>query len=128
MAAPNGAFTTGKDDGDVRRRNVQTYDKANGGTVYKIEAEDTKKLQKVSSLEPVAAGELSSTADSAMAAFRPHRLSRRMGVCDRTPDLHGARFFYANVADRAITYRHLGRSSVSPPWQNAAQPCPIAAD
>jgi hypothetical protein len=108
MAAPNGAFTTGKDDGDVRRRNVQNYEKANGGTVYKMEAEDTKKIQKVSSLEPVAAGELSSAADSAIAAFRPHCLSRRMGVCDGTPDLHGACFLHADVADRAITYRHLG--------------------
>ena len=51
MAAAHDAFTTGKDDGDVRRRNIQTYEKANGGTVYKIEAEDTKKLQKVSSSE-----------------------------------------------------------------------------
>lgn len=53
MAASNGAFTTGKDEGDIRRRNIQTYEKANGGTVYKIEAEDTKKLEKV---RPVEAG------------------------------------------------------------------------
>ncbi len=57
MAATNHAFTTGKDDGDVRRRNIQTYEKANGGTVYKIEAEDTKKVQKVSSCEVGAARE-----------------------------------------------------------------------
>jgi hypothetical protein len=108
MAAPNGAFTTGKDDGDVRRRNVQTYEKANGGTVYKLEAEDTKKLQKVTSLEPGAAGELSAAADSSTAAFRLHRFSQRMGICDRTPDFYGTCLLYANVADRAITHRHLG--------------------
>jgi hypothetical protein len=47
MTSSNGAFTTGRDDGDSRRRNVQSYEKTNGGTVIKIEAEDTKKLQKV---------------------------------------------------------------------------------
>ena len=56
MAATHDAFATGKDEGDVRRRNIQTHEKANGGTVYKIEAEDTKKLQKVSSSEARAAG------------------------------------------------------------------------
>lgn len=55
MAATRDAFTTGKDDGDLRRRNIQTHEKANGGMVYKIEAEDTKKLQKVSSSEARAA-------------------------------------------------------------------------
>jgi dolichyl-phosphate-mannose-protein mannosyltransferase len=52
MASANSPFTSGKDDGDVRRRNVQSYEKANGGTVYRLEAEDTKKLQKVSQLKP----------------------------------------------------------------------------
>ena len=49
MATPNGAYASGagKDDAEVRRRNVQSFEKANGGTVYKLEAEDTKKLQKV---------------------------------------------------------------------------------
>jgi general stress protein 26 len=49
MAASDAIFTTARDDGEVRRRNIQTYEKANGGTVYKIDAEDTKKLHKVSS-------------------------------------------------------------------------------
>ena len=47
MAASSAALATGEDDGDIRRRNVQSYEKANGGTVYKVEAEDTKKLHKV---------------------------------------------------------------------------------
>ena len=47
MAASHGTFTTGTEEGDVRRRNVQTYDKINGSTVYKIEAKDSKKLSKV---------------------------------------------------------------------------------
>ncbi len=47
MAASNGAFTSGagKDEAELRRRNVSSYEKANGGAVYKFEAEDTKKLQ-----------------------------------------------------------------------------------
>ncbi len=64
MAATPNAFTTGKDDGDVRRRNIQTHEKANGGTVYKIEAEDTKKVQKVSSSEAGVARRCLLTADS----------------------------------------------------------------
>ncbi len=55
MSATNGAFTTSKDDGEIRRRNVQTYEKANGGTVSKIEAEDTRKLLKVNQHEAEAA-------------------------------------------------------------------------
>ena len=49
MSAPNGVYTSGagKAEADLRRRNVQSYEKANGGAVYKLEAEDTKKLQKV---------------------------------------------------------------------------------
>jgi len=57
MAATSGAFTTGTDDGDVRRRNVQSHEKANGGMAYKIEAEDTRKLPKVSPREAFAARE-----------------------------------------------------------------------
>lgn len=55
MTATNGAFTTGKDDGEARRRNVQTHEKANGSMVYEIEAEDSKKLHKVSSSKAGAA-------------------------------------------------------------------------
>jgi hypothetical protein len=49
MAAVNGGYTTGanRDDGDLHRRNVTSYDKTNGSHVVKLEAEDTKKLQKV---------------------------------------------------------------------------------
>lgn len=47
MASPADIMSTSVDqDGSVRRRNV--YNKANGGAVYEVEAEDTKKLQKVS--------------------------------------------------------------------------------
>jgi hypothetical protein len=53
MAKPNGAVSTGagKDDADLRRRNVQSSQTPNGGTGDKVEAEDTKKLQKVHSLD-----------------------------------------------------------------------------
>lgn len=51
MAATNSAYTTGagKDEAELRRRNVTGYETANGGQVMKLEAEDTKKLQKVCS-------------------------------------------------------------------------------
>lgn len=58
MASTNGTFTTGMDDGDARRRIIQTYEKANGSTVHKIEAEDIKKLHKVSLPQAGAAMEL----------------------------------------------------------------------
>ena len=49
MATTNGGYTTGsaKDEAELRRRNVSSYENANGQHVYKVEAEDTKKLQKV---------------------------------------------------------------------------------
>lgn len=52
MSSPNRVYASGagKDEADIRRRNVQSYEKANGGAVYKVEAEDTKKLQKVWSI------------------------------------------------------------------------------
>ncbi|KAL9106347.1 MAG: hypothetical protein Q9227_008616 [Pyrenula ochraceoflavens] len=47
MATSGEAYTTAADpNGNVRRRNVQSYEKANGGAVYKVEAEDRKKIQK----------------------------------------------------------------------------------
>ena len=54
MAVTDGAISTGTNDGDVRRRNVQSYEKkTNGGTVYKLEAEDTKKLSRVTPVKAV---------------------------------------------------------------------------
>lgn len=49
MAATYNGYTTGagRDDADLRRRNVASYEHANGHYVYKVEAEDTKKLKKV---------------------------------------------------------------------------------
>lgn len=49
MATPNSGYTTGaaKDEAELRRRNVSSYEKANGNQVVKMEAEDTKKMQKV---------------------------------------------------------------------------------
>jgi hypothetical protein len=49
MSTPNSVYTSGasKDEANIRQRNVQSYEKANGGAVYKVEAEDTKKLEKV---------------------------------------------------------------------------------
>lgn len=49
MATPtHGAVTTGAthNEAELRRRNVQSYENANGGQVYKLEAEDRKKVQK----------------------------------------------------------------------------------
>jgi len=49
MASSNhNAVTTGaqQDEAELRRRNVQSYQGANGGHVYKLEAEDKKKLRK----------------------------------------------------------------------------------
>ncbi|KIW57650.1 hypothetical protein PV05_02217 [Exophiala xenobiotica] len=48
MATVKGGYTTGagQDEAELRRRNVTSYDNANGQHVYKVEAEDTKKLQK----------------------------------------------------------------------------------
>ena|SRR2546429_1727220 len=49
MSVRNGVYASGagKDEAEIRRRNVQSYEKANGEGVYKFEAEDTKKTQKV---------------------------------------------------------------------------------
>lgn len=49
MATVNGGYTTGasREDAELHRRNVTTYEKANGSHGVKLEADDTKKLQKV---------------------------------------------------------------------------------
>ena len=49
MSTPNGVYASGagKNEAELRRRNVQNYEKVNRGAVYKQEAEDTKKSQKV---------------------------------------------------------------------------------
>lgn len=49
MAAATSGHATGagKEEAELRRRNVSGYEKANGAQVVKVEAEDTKKLQKV---------------------------------------------------------------------------------
>lgn len=50
MANATAGYATGagRDEAELRRRNVTSYENANGQHVYKVEAEDTKKLQKVS--------------------------------------------------------------------------------
>ncbi|KIW13463.1 hypothetical protein PV08_08651 [Exophiala spinifera] len=52
MAAADGGYATGagRDDGDLRRRNVTSYENTNGQHVYKVDAEDVKKLQKKSGI------------------------------------------------------------------------------
>lgn len=45
------ATGAGSDDAELRRRNVTSYENVNGQHVYKVEAEDTKKLQKVRGTE-----------------------------------------------------------------------------
>ena len=52
MTTVNGGYTTGAggDEAELRRRNVTSYENANGSHIYKVEAEDTKKLQKVSDI------------------------------------------------------------------------------
>ena len=49
MATSNSGYTTGagKDEAELRRRNVSSYEKTNGNQVVHMDAEDTKKLQKV---------------------------------------------------------------------------------
>ena len=48
MASQQNGAATGiaKDDAELRRRNVHTYEKANGGQVVRLEAEDKKKIKK----------------------------------------------------------------------------------
>lgn len=43
------AVTTGvsKNTDEMRRRNIHSYENANGGQVVKVEAEDKKKVKKV---------------------------------------------------------------------------------
>lgn len=50
MAATKASYSTGAvgDDAELRRRNVAGFEKANGAQVVRVEAEDSKKLQKVS--------------------------------------------------------------------------------
>lgn len=50
--------TTGasKDEAEIRRRNIHSYENANGGQVVKIEAEDKKKVKKVRNLCELAEG------------------------------------------------------------------------
>ena len=45
--APSRGLATGasRDDAELHRRNVQSYETANGQHVVKLEADDTKKLQ-----------------------------------------------------------------------------------
>ena len=50
MAASHAEFASATDVGEARRRNVQAYQNANGAPVHKVEAEDVKKLQRVSIL------------------------------------------------------------------------------
>lgn len=49
MASANAGYTTGagRDEADLRRRNVASYENTNGQHVYKFEAEDKKKITKV---------------------------------------------------------------------------------
>lgn len=50
MAATNQGYATGtgKDEAELRRRNVASYEKVNGKQIQNREADDRKKLQKVS--------------------------------------------------------------------------------
>jgi dolichyl-phosphate-mannose-protein mannosyltransferase len=63
MAASTGGYTTGagKDAAELRQRNVTSYEKANGQQVYKVEAEDVKKLQKVGSHPSITTSGLADT-------------------------------------------------------------------
>lgn len=60
MAVTDGAISTGTDEGGIRRRNLQSYEKTNGSTVYRLEAEDTKKLSRVNPVQAVPLGVRSS--------------------------------------------------------------------
>lgn len=49
MATTNGGYATGagKDEAELRRRNVTSYETANGQHIYKVEAEDTKSFKRL---------------------------------------------------------------------------------
>lgn len=49
MATTNGGYATGagRDEAELRRRNITSFENANGQHVYRVEAEEKKKLRKV---------------------------------------------------------------------------------
>ena len=108
MASKNGGHATGaaKDEAELRQRNVASYEKANGQQVYKIEAEDTKKLQKVRS---ISLSKISQSSNGGSTAPGEHlAIPRRMGVPDRTHHLHSICPIYQTMADWTVSHRHLG--------------------
>ena len=106
MAAPNSGYATGagKDDAELRRRNVTGYEKSNGSQVVRVEAEDTKKLQKVlcqtiesqTSLTPLTA------------KVRLLTGSRRLRVPHRSSHLHSVCTLHTTMEDRTFPHRDLG--------------------
>lgn len=110
MAASSDTTSTSIDqDGSVRRRNV--YSKANGGTVYKVDAEDTKKLQKVSLLKlTIYSG--ASFLDSRSNIFAVSKWVRgflgRVGISARSTALYNIIIFYSDVEDRSIANSDMG--------------------
>lgn len=120
MSTLNGVYASGagKDEAELRRRNVQSYEKTNGGAIYKLEAEDTKKVQKVgepgwglklhgSRADPCDSSSLMLTAADAVEIGR-FRVLGRLGVLNRTTHLHSLCSFYALVEDRPLPHCDLG--------------------
>lgn len=119
MSNPNGVYTsgTGRDEAELRRRNVQSYEKANGGAVYKLEAEDAKKLQKVGKAAETEIAwqnsrsprfvQLMLTAVNAVEIGR-YSVLGRLGVLNCTTPLHSLCPFYTLVEDRPLPHCDLG--------------------
>lgn len=101
-----GSYTTGaaNNDAEIRRRNVVSQDTANGGHVYKVEAEDVKKLKKVRCL-PQSEGFRSY---SYTVWERCRRDPRRVRVYNRSFGLYSIRAVYEIMEDWLVSYRHVG--------------------
>ena len=106
MAAANAGYTTGagRNEADLRRRNVASYEDTNGQHIYKLEAEDKKKVTKVRLFDMAWLKEmLTATAQH----WRP-RYAGRVGVHHCPGHIHTARPVHKVVEDRTVSNCDLG--------------------
>lgn len=106
MASSNAGYTTGagRDEAELRRRNVVSYESTNGQQIYKVEAEDRKKLKKVGthSLSRL-------TQILIMTARERHpRYAGRVGIHHRPCHLHALCPSHETLEDRIVTHSDLG--------------------
>lgn len=110
MASANAGYTTGagRDEADLRRRNVASYENTNGQHIYKFEAEDKKKITKVRLYGmSLPRGMLTAPAQH----WHP-RYAGRVGIYHCPSHLHTACVIYEALEDRTVSDCDLGRSSV----------------